>query len=204
MGRPKALLPITSSTDLFITRILRTLRDAGVSSIAIVTGTHDREIRNLLRGALDVVQVVVNPRPEEGQLSSLLLGLDALDDPTPDAIVVALVDHPLVDVDTVRALIDAWRTTQKPLVRPTRPDGRHGHPVLFDRSVFTLLRRAPVSIGAKAVIHELGSAVLDLPINDEGAFIDVDTPEEYEEMLRVIEKGRGASSEGDPRGARGE
>ena len=204
MGRAKALLPITSPTDLFITRILKTLRDAGVSSIAIVTGTHDREIRSALRGALDVVQVVVNPRPEDGQLSSLLLGLDALDDPTLDAIVVALIDHPLVGVDTVRALIEAWRTTQKPLVRPTRHDGRHGHPVLFDRSVFTLLRQAPISVGAKAVIRELGPAVLDLPVNDEGAFIDVDTPEEYEEMLRGIEKGRGASSEERGRAARGE
>jgi molybdenum cofactor cytidylyltransferase len=168
---------------------LRTLRDAGISSIAVVTGTHDREIRTALRGSLDVVQVVLNPHPEQGQLSSLRLGLDALDDPMLDAVVVALVDHPLVEVNTVRALIDAWRTTQKPLVRPTRPDGRHGHPVLFDRSTFTSLRNAPLDVGAKAVVHDLGSDVLDLPVDDEGPFIDVDTPEEYEEMLRAIEQG---------------
>jgi molybdenum cofactor cytidylyltransferase len=64
---------------------------------------------------------------------------------------------------------------------------RHGHPVLFDRSVFDELRRAPLTEGAKAVIRAFPDRVVNVAVDDEGCLSDIDTPADYEAMLRMKE-----------------
>ena len=97
------------------------------------------------------VELVQNADWTSGQLSSLLAGLDAVDDPALEAVAVTLVDVPLVRASTVAALLAAWRRSRAPIVRPALGD-RHGHPVIFDRATFGALRAAPLGVGAKAVI----------------------------------------------------
>ena len=91
---------------------------------------------------------------------------------------VTLVDVPLVTAATVEALLAAYRASRAPVVRPAR-GGRHGHPVIFDRAVFDELRRADLAAGAKTVVQARLDQVLDVPVEDGGAFLDVDTPDDY-------------------------
>ena len=98
---------------------------------------------------------------------------------------MTLVDVPLVRAPTVRAVVDRYRQTHAPIVRPVR-GAEHGHPVLIDRSLFDALRHADPGEGAKAVVRAHASATGDVPVDDEGAFADADTPVEYE-RLRSIE-----------------
>ena len=56
--------------------------------------------------------------------------------------------------------------------------------MLFDRSVFDELRRAPLDVGAKAVVRAHAARVVNVAVDDEGCLIDVDTPVDYEAMLR--------------------
>jgi CTP:molybdopterin cytidylyltransferase MocA len=51
--------------------------------------------------------------------------------------------------------------------------------VLIDRSVFDALRHADPNASAKSIVRAHASPAGDLAIDDEGAFHDVDTPEEY-------------------------
>jgi len=177
MGQPKALLRIGAHT--FVGRLLDTLRDAGLDDILVVTGVHDREIRQALAApGTPLVRIVHNPHHARGQLSSLQAALAAVDHPGLEAMLVALVDLPLVRPATVRALVGAWRATRAPVVRP-RLGLRHGHPVIFDRAVFDALRTASLETGARGVVRSCGNAVLDVEVTDEGVCLDVDTPEEY-------------------------
>ena len=121
---------------------------------------------------------------QQGQLSSLLAGLDAIDDPLLEAVLVTLVDVPLVRSSTVAAVIAAWRRTRAPIVRPVDGD-RHGHPVIFDRSMFEDLRSADPNIGAKAVFAIHRDRVLNVEVKDAGAFEDIDTPEDYKRLLSL-------------------
>ena len=66
----------------------------------------------------------------------------------------------------------------EPIVRPASGT-RHGHPVIFDRSVFDDLRAADLNVGAKAVFAIHRAHVLDVEVQDPGAFQDLDTPEDY-------------------------
>ena len=55
--------------------------------------------------------------------------------------------------------------------------------MIFDRSVFDELRSADPSVGAKAVFAAHRDRVLDVEVEDAGAFEDIDTPEDYQRVL---------------------
>ena len=185
MGRPKALLPVDGAGggDTFLTRIVRTFAAASVEDIVVVVG-HDADAIVASLSEFDLtVRVVENPDYEQGQLSSLLAGLRVVDRPGVVAALVTLVDVPLVGAATVRAVVERYRQTHAPVVRPVRGD-EHGHPVLVDRSLFDAIRRSDPSQGAKPVIRANVSTAGDVDVDDPGAFADFDTPEDYSKLPR--------------------
>ena len=130
------------------------------------------------------MRFVENPDYESGQLSSLVTGLDAADGPDVSAVLMTLVDVPLVTAATVRAVVDQYLRTSVAIVRPTRGN-EHGHPILIDRSVFDELRRADRTIGAKPIVRAHASAAGDIPIADLGAFLDIDTADDYRRAVKT-------------------
>lgn len=180
MARPKALLPI--GTDTFVTRVVRTLAAAGLDDVVIVTGDQTEAVRSAVAEAGLRARTIENPRRAEGQLSSVLAGLAIADRPGVDAVLVHLVDIPLVRTATVAAVIDAFVATGAPIVRPVA-GGRHGHPVLFARRVFDELRRADPSAGARTVVHAHAGDALDVAVDDDGACRDIDTPGDYTTLI---------------------
>jgi molybdenum cofactor cytidylyltransferase len=177
MGRPKATLPI-DDRDTFLSRIVRTLVDAGVDDVVIVLGHEAAAIADAFAASGLPARLALNRNYDRGQLSSLQTGLALVDRPGVSAVLVTLVDVPLVSAETVRRVLDRYRETRAPIVRPI--DGpRHGHPLLVDRSLFALLRAADPSVGAKPIVRAHASSAGDVPVRDEGAFCDIDTPDEY-------------------------
>jgi CTP:molybdopterin cytidylyltransferase MocA len=190
MGRAKATLPVDGG-HTFLTRIVQTFLDAGVDDVIVVVGHGADAIASRFSESGLPARFVLNRDYDRGQLSSLLAGLGAVDRPGVSAVLVTLVDVPLVSASTVRSVIEHYRRTHAAIVRPTSGD-RHGHPLLIDRSLFDKLRAADPSAGAKPVVRAYATAVGDIPIEDEGAFIDVDTEEDYR---RTISARSGAGEE---------
>src|SRR6266571_3139529 len=179
MGRAKATLPLDG--DTFLSRIVRTLLAAGVDDVVVVVGHEAAAIIGAFPSELPA-RFVDNRNYDRGQLSSLLAGLAVVDRPGVQAVLVTLVDVPLVTTATVRAVIDRYRQTHAPIVRPTS-GARHGHPLLIDRSLFAELRAADAEAGAKPIVRAYASAAGEVEIADEGAFVDIDTIEDYERLL---------------------
>jgi molybdenum cofactor cytidylyltransferase len=184
MGKPKALLPL-GDTDTFLTTIVRTFLSAGVDDVVVVVGHETEAVMAscVERGVLP--RFVVNAEYEQGQLSSLLAGLRAIDRPGTRAMLLTLVDVPLVSAATVRAVVERYRATRALVVRPVNA-ALHGHPVLIDRALFALLRHADRAAGAKPIVRAHVSAAGDVPVNDPGAFMDVDTPADYARALELL------------------
>jgi molybdenum cofactor cytidylyltransferase len=180
MGRAKALLPI--GAECFVTRVVRSLSAAGLDRILVVAGDEAPAIRAAIESAGIAAQVVAHPGWRAGQLSTLQAGLAAIEPLGAEAVVMTLVDVPLFSPETVREVVAAWRRTGAPIVRPAR-GGRHGHPVLFDRTMFAELHAADPAAGAKAVVRAHATEAVDLAVDDEGAFQDVDTPEDYARLI---------------------
>ena len=179
MGQAKAALPLGTTGDTVVARVVATLLAAGLPSVAVVAGAHIDAVRAAMPRFEPRARVVEHLGWAQGQLSSLLAGLAAVDGPNLEAILVTLVDVPLVRPDSVAAIVHAWRQSRAPIVRPVDGD-RHGHPVIFDRAVFDDLRCADPAVGAKAVFAAHASRRLDVPIQDDGAFVDIDTPTDYQ------------------------
>ena len=177
MGRPKPALPLAAG-DTFLARIVRTLCSAGLPELIVITGAAPDAVRRALLVRDRRLRVVNNPQWATGQLSSLLAGLD-MPSPMPlEAALVTLVDVPFVAATTVESLLRVWRETRAPVVRPAR-GSEHGHPVIFDRALFDALRHADPTAGAKAVVRAHEDHVVNVPVDDDGAFRDFDTPDQY-------------------------
>jgi molybdenum cofactor cytidylyltransferase len=152
--------------------------NGGVDAVVVVASADAPGIREAL--TLEVPEiptdVVVNTQWKTGQLSSLIAGIDAAG--SADAILVCPVDMPLFTATTVSHLIETFRATGAPVVRPAA-GGRHGHPVLFSRALFDELRHADPALGARPVVRAHAHEAVDVLVDDPGAFVDIDTPDDY-------------------------
>ena len=181
MGSAKAALPLNGG-ETFLTRIVRTFLEAGVDDVVVVVGHEPEAVVSSFAPSGLPARFVVNNDYDRGQLSSLVAGLGIVDRPGVAAALVTLVDVPLISSATVRAVLERYRTTHAPVVRPTSGT-RHGHPLLIDRTLFDKLRGADPVAGAKPLVRAHASQAGDVPIDDEGAFTDIDTREEYERAI---------------------
>ena len=186
-GRPKALLPLGSG-QTFISHIVRAFLDAGVDDVVVVLGHQADAVASALTRDVALARQVVNHQYLTGQFSSVLRGLDAIDRPGVTAMLMTLVDVPLVSSSTIRAVVQRFRETGAPVVRPVR-GSEHGHPVLIARSLFDLLRRADPATGAKPVVRAHVSPAGDVTVDGDGTFRDIDTEEEY---ARLVAESRGS------------
>lgn len=188
MGSPKALL--TSPDGLpFVVRIVNAFQDAKVDDVTVVTGRDHAAIADALARTGVEARLARNDDPSRGQLSSLWTGMDAAVTDTTAAILMTLVDVPMLSGSTIAAVIETWQRERSLIARPAIGE-RHGHPVLFDRRLFEELRRAPLDAGAKAVVRAHAAAIANVAVLDEGCLVDVDTPQEFQELSSLSKSRR--------------
>jgi molybdenum cofactor cytidylyltransferase len=177
MGQDKALLTYGGRT--FLETIISILREADVSRVAAVLGHHAEEVQRGVK--LEDMEVVINPEYRRGQTSSLQAGLRALESADLEAVVLCLVDHPLISADTVRALVASFRRSGAPVVIPTFQNQR-GHPVLIAHALFSALLSLDPGEGANTVIGRHREATQFVEVDDQGILLDVDDAEAYRRL----------------------
>lgn len=127
------------------------------------------------------VRFVVNPDFADGQSTSMIAGLAALD-PRSDAALFLLGDQPDVGSKTISRLIDAARSSPAPIVAPLYA-GVMGNPVVFRRGVFPELLAVSGDEGARSVIRKDPARVLRVSVSDDPPPADVDTRADYEALV---------------------
>lgn len=189
MGYPKALLRFHGTT--FLETILQAALAAGVGARVVVLGPDMRKV--LSECSLEGIdaQVVENTNPETGPIRSLQLGVAEVINRPVEAVLVWHVDRPHVAVSTIQALVNRFRDGGAAIVVPSY-DGRRGHPVIFGRAVFEELLAVPMNEGARTVVRADPSRVVEVPVDDPAVVEDVDTPDDYHDLLRRAD-GAGAT-----------
>ena len=170
-GVAKAMIQLGGRT--FLQNILLRAREAGLDDAVVVVGPpHGDEVAAHAQQL--AARVVVNPDPSRGMASSVALGFAALGDL--DSAWLWPVDHPSVEVATLRTLIGALAHYDG--ARPVY-DGRGGHPPLIAEKLFRKLAAcAAVEGGARTVLAS--ADVIDVPVLDRGVVHDIDTHSDLE------------------------
>jgi CTP:molybdopterin cytidylyltransferase MocA len=172
MGRPKALVELAG--EPLVRRAVRVLDEGGCAPIVVVLGAAADEVRALVSPE---VRSVVAENWSEGMGASLRAGLAALEelDPSPDAVLVHLVDLPGVTAAAVRRLAD--RTAPDALARASY-DGRPAHPVLIGRKHWAGVRSSAFGdAGARSYLAGHPDLTL-VECSDLASADDVDTPDQ--------------------------
>lgn len=175
MGFPKALLEAAGET--FVDRLAGILAER-CERVIVVLGHHADAVREGMRRA-GQAELVVNPRPEDGQLASLQCGLAAVPGGA-EAVIFTPVDCPGVSPGTIAALIDAFRRTGARAVVPVYR-GRRGHPVLCSRELAAEIAALPAEGRARDAVHGPGTEYLE--VDDPGIVRDIDDAAAYREFL---------------------
>jgi molybdenum cofactor cytidylyltransferase len=145
-----------------------------VGDCVVVTGQDDDAVRAVLTGL--AVRFAVNPRPHDGQGSSIAVGVAALK-PWTAAALVTLGDQPQTPATVVPALLAAQKRSGKAIVVPSYR-GTRGTPVLFSSEVFPELRALAGDSGARGVVAARPERVEVVEL-DTAMPADVDTPEDF-------------------------
>ena len=174
MGRQKLLLALRGVPVIRLS--VEGLRP-WVEDVVVVTGHDDGAMREALAGL--PVRFAQNPRPQDGQGSSIAIGVAALR-PRTSAALIALGDQPHLPVNVIPALIEALKRTGKAIAAPVYR-GTQGTPVLFGGEVFGELAALTGDRGARSVVEARPDRVAWVPI-DADMPADLDTPEDYSRL----------------------
>jgi len=175
MGQQKQLLPFNDRT--IIEHCINSVIEAGISDVVVVLGTEGKEISKTIR-ALPVT-VAVNDVPESDMAESVRVGLKTvMNDPT--GILICLADHPLVRPETVKALLARHQANPASIIIPSF-NRRRGHPTLFPKDIIQEIfdrnsLRDVIAAHAGIIFYE--------NTEDAGVVLDMDTPQDYERILR--------------------
>jgi molybdenum cofactor cytidylyltransferase len=184
MGRPKLALPLGGRPIL--ERTIESLMRAGVKDIGVIIGPQAPELVEIAEAAGAEALMLDCDTPD--MRTTLMLGLHWLKrsrHPGPDdRILLVPGDHPVFSAEVIRRLESARATAgDRSIVVPTF-GGVRGHPVLFDWKHVGEMENWPVARGFNSYFRSQPDATVELPVNTPAILWDLDTPEDYERMLR--------------------
>jgi nicotine blue oxidoreductase len=189
LGRPKALLRVGG--ELLVERACRVLAAGGCGPLVIVLGAAADEVLGAARLPAGAT-VVRNPDWPTGMGSSLRAGLAALPAGA-GAVVVGLVDQPLVRPEAVGRLAAAWRAGAVAAVATY--GGQPRNPVLLTRPVLADVAAAATGDrGAREWLRRHPDLVAAVPCDDAGDPADIDTPADLSALTDLTESRRPAGT----------
>jgi molybdenum cofactor cytidylyltransferase len=179
MKTQKLLLPL--SNEPLVRRVAAAVCDAGFDDVLVVVGSEHEQVVKALQGL--PIRCAVNPDYASGMGSSFRTAV--LNLPDSDAAMFALADQPFVSSAEYRKVLETYLQSHSPIVSV-----RYGEvmapPHLFSREFFPEL--AALEHGARPVLlsHRDKTTILKFPAD---LLVDVDTPEDYEEVKRRLSTG---------------
>jgi len=172
LGTPKQLLIFQGKS--LLNRAIDLAQDCQLDPIIVVLGSdHDKIAAQIV--ANDNLRIVINEHWQEGQSTSLIAGLAALNnEDTP--VVFLLCDLPNMSPETVLRLIERYENEQPDVVM-LETNGKRTPPILFSPNCFTAIRGLQGDKGARDIIKTLDARFIQN--SDENLIFDVDTLEDF-------------------------
>jgi nicotine blue oxidoreductase len=178
LGGQKLLLRFAGST--VIGCVVEALEQAGAAPVVVVVGAPGRAA---LQAALSdtAAQIVENPDPSRGMLSSLRAGLAALPAATA-RFLIALGDQPRIRADEIMHLLAEQRRLGRGIAIAAH-QGKRGHPVAFTSAYREQIMALRDEQALRDLIHAHPDDVAVVECGSDAVTSDIDTQEDYEREL---------------------
>lgn len=180
MGRANKMLVEVDGAPMVV-HAARALLSSGAYPVVVVLGHEPEAVQEALAGL--EVTFVRNPDYADGLSTSLKAGLSALPNQCAGA-VVALGDMPGVGAEDIDSLIEAFDPLGGHSICVPTYNRKRGNPVLWARRYFDDISSVSGDVGARHLIGENADQVLEVPRDNPGVLIDLDTPEAVAEHHR--------------------
>ncbi|MEW8954908.1 molybdenum cofactor cytidylyltransferase [Clostridium sp.] len=178
MGQNKLLLNYKEKT--FIEHLINTLISLNFSNIVLVA----KDERVLSIGKEKGIIVIENKKPYLGQSESLKLGVEYLKE---GDYMFFTGDQPLLNKEVIETLINEGKRHKDYIIIP-RVQGHRAHPTIFPRLYREDLLSIEGDTGGRAVIKKYPHRVKEVDMKDGLPFIDIDTNEEYLNLIKGVFK----------------
>ena len=185
----KLALPVAG--EPLLRRTAETLLRAGLQEIVVVIGHEQETARGLLRG-LPLV-IVCNDNYAEGQMTSVHCGMGALQQAC-DAVLICLADQPLLEVDDLQQLVDAFSCCPTSVLVPTYR-GERGNPIVLAYEHRQQILAGDRSLGCKRLIKKHPELVTAVEMDNDHLVFDLDTPEAYQRLQRRLMAESGSTNQ---------
>lgn len=173
--KAKALLALGAKT--FVEHALHELHKAGLDDLLLVTGSERQAVWNAACLAKVPLREAHNPDYASGLLSSIQSGLRACPAST-EAVLITLVDLPLLTADDYRSVSSLWQNGQADGLLRSQSQGKPAHPVVIPRAYFAEILAEPrADKGCSFLFQKYPERVRCHEITR--GHIDIDTIEDY-------------------------
>ncbi len=182
-GFPKAMLK--KEGESLLSRLLQSIQKFNPVETLVVTGFYadaiEVEINSIRQKTHSSIAIVKNPNPEEGQSSSVRLGLESLKSDY-DVLLVALCDQPNIGVSEIEALLVQFNQVgfNKEIVLPM-VNGSRGNPVLFSKKVIEEILATPGMV-CRPFMDKHPELVKLFETNNQAYLLDVDTQADIQKL----------------------
>lgn len=158
----------------FVQNITEKAVAAGFAPVLCITNSSfEQEIQ-----ALELpIKILLNPVPEKGMFSSIILGLRELQGKVKGAL-ISPVDFPLVKTTTYCQLFSAFKKNSDMIIQPEF-DGKMGHPLILPENLFDLITKSGDEITLRVILKKFRHLTLAVKVNDAGIHRNINTPEAY-------------------------
>jgi len=193
MGRPKLLLPWGQTSVLG--HLLQKWNQLGAAQIAVVYAADAKMIAaELDRLDFSPANRIQNPVPESGMFSSIQCAAN-WEGWSSELThwLITLGDQPHLSATTLRTLLEFGARNPNKICQPMRSE-RRKHPVLFPKRFFHELKNSNAR-DLKIFLLEQAVNLSGFESYDAGLDLDMDTPADYEQALKIAFPANANSSE---------
>jgi molybdenum cofactor cytidylyltransferase len=177
MRRLKALLPLDKAT--ITDHAIATFQNSGIE-VFLVVGHRMEEIKQGIIARN--ITIVDNPDYRKGMFSSVQAGMSRLDKEY-RGFFIHPADIPLIRKATINHLAAAAGNHPENIIYPVFR-GKRGHPPVIPSSLIPAILGWNSEDGLKGALRSQEKLALEIPVADRNILFDVDTPEDYQELLR--------------------
>ncbi len=178
----KPLMPF--GNDTVLEHVIRTYLKAGIHDIIVVCGYRADTIKSM--GGTWPVTIIENQNFQDGMLSSVKAGIRSLDEKY-NGFFIHPVDIPLVRQTTIQKLAAVFQHSDCEILHPVFMD-QQGHPPLISRRIKYDILNWDGKDGLRGAISDIRPRPKDILVCDQGILCDMDTPEEYDQMIPRLEE----------------